>query len=504
MSDSFESIDQRYESFVDQLRGQYDLAGALHLLQWDQETYMPAGVAATRARQIGALSALLHERRTDPAFLDNVDDLAAREDELQPMQAVDVRETKWRTDRQRALDTDLVRERSRLHAEARSHWIRAREQNDFAALAPFLEKIVEMERRVAGCIDDSRDPYEVLLESYEPGMTVESVAQCFMQLSADLRPLVEKLPAVSEAPAHLTALEGQFPLGLQRSFNRHVAEAIGFDFAKGRLDVAVHPFTMSIGDDVRLTTRYDEKDLRYSLYSTIHEAGHGLYEQGLDPDAYGLPRGHACSLGVHESQSRLWENIVGRSPGFWEHFLPAAKEIFPSLRAATLDGVLRSANEAQRSFIRTEADEVTYNLHIILRFDLERALIAGSLRVADLPQAWSDGMRERLGVVPPTHTEGVLQDVHWFAGAIGYFPTYALGNIYAAELAAAAEKDLGSLGNLMAEGEFRALLEWLRMKIHRRGQVHRGRRLVAEAIGHEPQARALVDHLGRKVQLLEE
>lgn len=504
MATPSDSLRDEYQELVGLLREQEDLGGALSLLQWDQETYMPAGAAETRARQIGALAAILHERRTEPAFLDRVDALAARESELEPWQAVDVRETKWHTDRERALDTGLVRERSQLHAETRAHWIRGRKQNDFAGLVPYLERIVDIERRVARCIDDSRDPYAVLLESYEPGMTVAAVERCFAELSDKLRPLVQDLPPVTAAAAAPTALEGDFPLDRQRAFNERVAKEIGFDFDKGRLDVAAHPFSMSIGDDVRLTTRYDEKDLRYSLYSTIHETGHGLYSQGLDPEAHGLPRGHACSLGVHESQSRLWENIVGRSAGFWEYFLPAAKETFPALHDASLRAVLRSANEARRSFIRTESDEITYNLHVILRFNLERALIDGTLPVTDLPQAWAREMRQLLGIEPADHSQGALQDVHWFSGAIGYFPTYTLGNIYAAELAAAAERDLGSLHDLMRRGEFGALLAWLRTKVHRRGQTQRGHQLVATAIGHEPQAQALVSHLEGKIQLLKE
>ncbi len=504
MGTTLQSASDRYGQLVTHLHLQADLAAALHLLQWDQETYMPAGVAGSRARQIGTLAAALHERRTSPRFLDLVDELAGRQTDLESWQAVDVRETKWRADRQRALESDLVRERSQLHAEARGRWVEAREADDFELLRPYLKRIVEMEQRVARCIDASRDPYEVLLESYEPGMTVKALEDCFERLRTDLQGLVGALPAAGEDGATPTVLQGDFPLDSQRSFNTQVARAIGFDFNKGRLDVAVHPFTMSIGDDVRLTTRYDQTDLRYSLYSTIHEAGHGLYEQGLDPEAHGLPRGTACSLGVHESQSRLWENLVGRSTGFWEYFLPLAKTTFAPLQAASLKAVVHAANETRRSFIRTEADELTYNLHIILRFDLERALIAGQLAVADLPEAWAAHMRQHLGIVPPSNRDGVLQDVHWASGAIGYFPTYTLGNVYAAELATAAEHDIGSFHDLMVRGEFIELLRWLRTHVHRLGQTYRGHALVAAALGREPGPHALVDHLERKNRMMKE
>jgi carboxypeptidase Taq len=494
------NVEGLYKQLVLGLRTQADFAAALHLLQWDQETYMPPGVGEARARQIGTLAATLHERQTDRRFLDLVDELGSRMDELEAGAAVDVRETKWRLDRERALDTELVRERSVLHAEARAVWIEARATDDFAALRPYLERIVDTERRVARCIDAGRDEYEVLLESYEPGVTVAQLDDCFAQLRQGLQPLLDGLPDATG----VDVLKGDFPVDRQRELNVRVATELGFDFDRGRLDVAAHPFSMSIGGDVRLTTRYDPNDLQYSLYSTIHEAGHGLYEQGLDAEAWGLPRGQACSLGVHESQSRLWENIVGRSRGFWEHFLPLAQHTFDRLRQATLAEILRAANVAAPSLIRTESDELTYNMHIILRYDLERSLVRGQLAVADLPAAWAAGMTKLLGVVPETDRDGVLQDVHWASGAIGYFPTYSLGNVYAAELAAAAEQTLGKLAELLARGEFRLLLDWLRAKVHLHGQSFRGHELITRAVGKPPTPAALLDHLREKVRLLGE
>jgi carboxypeptidase Taq len=319
-----------------------------------------------------------------------------------------------------------------------------------------------------------------------------------------LIPLVERLRTRLEtSPVRADALRGHFPIDAQRRFSRTVAQRLGFDFERGRLDEAVHPFTTSIGDDVRLTTRYDESDLRYALFSTIHETGHGLYEQGLDPAAHGTPRGQSCSLGVHESQSRLWENQVGRSAAFWHHLLPVAQDCFPALRQASLQSVLLAVNEARPSLIRTEADEVTYNLHIILRFELERALVDGSLAVRDLPDIWREKMRHYLGIVPETDREGVLQDVHWASGAIGYFPTYTLGNVYAAQLVRAAEAELGTLDHLLAAGEFGVLLAWLRRHVHRLGQTYRAPQLIAAATGQPPSPAPLLEHLQRKVTFLE-
>jgi len=497
-------LDDLYGRLLTQLRQHADLASALHLLEWDQETFLPSGAVESRARQIGALAAVVHQQQTDPAFLDLVDGLASRLAELSPEQAVDVRETKWRLDRQRALDTALVRERSILHAEARSAWIGARERDDFAALAPFLTRIVDMERRVAAAIDPARPAYDVLLEEYEPGMTSATLTDVFAELRAGLLPLVDRLRArLAARPLPTLGLCGDFPVDVQRRFNRLIAERLGFDFALGRLDEAVHPFTMTIGDDVRITTRYDERDLRYALLSTVHETGHALYEQGLDRAARGTPRGASCSLGIHESQSRLWENQVARSDVFWRVFLPVARELFPGLRDVTLRDAVLAVNAARPSLIRTEADEITYNLHILLRFDLERALIDGTLAVAELPAAWRVGMQRYLGVTPESDRDGVLQDVHWASGAIGYFPTYALGNVYAAQLVQAAEADLGGLDALLASGDYSPLLHWLRAHVHRHGQTHRAPRLIEVATGAPASPRPLLAHLERKVAFLE-
>lgn len=497
------SAAEAYTRLVATLREHADFAAALRLLEWDQETFMPAGVLEDRARQIGLLAGVLHERHTDPAFLDLVDDLATRLSELDDGQAVDVRETKWHLDRTRRLDTALVRERSALHAEAHGVWIGARRDNDFNALAPFLERIVTIERRVATAIDASRDAYDVLLEGYEPGMSVAQIEPVFRELRDGLLPLVERLAASIAGQPAATALCGDFPIAAQRQLNRTVAERLGFDFTKGRLDEAAHPFSTSIGNDVRLTTRYDARDLRYALYSTIHETGHGLYEQGLDAAARGTPRGESCSLGVHESQSRLWENHVGRSEGFWKFFMPVAQQLFPQLANTSLAAALRAVNEARPSLVRTESDEITYNLHIILRYELERSLVDGSLHVSDLPAAWHAKMRHYLGVIPDTDRDGVLQDVHWASGAIGYFPTYTLGNIYAAQLVHAAERTLGPLDGLLATGEFPALLGWLRQHVHQLGQTYRAPELIRRATGEPAAPRALLQHLQRKLALIE-
>lgn len=494
-----------YDRLAAHLRRCADLAGALRLLEWDQETFLPEGAVDSRASQIGTLAEVLHRECTEPRFLDLVDDLAGRLDDLTPEQAVDVRETKWQLDRERALDATLVRERSEQRATARSVWIAARRDDDFAALAPHLARLVAIERRVAAAIDPGRDPYEVLLEAYEPGLELDHLERVLGEVRSGLRPLVDRIRARAErAPYPPSPLLGSFPEDAQRRFNERVLAAIGFDFHRGRIDASAHPFSTTIGSDSRLTTRYDAADLGYALYSSLHEAGHGMYEQGLDPDARGLPRGSACSLGVHESQSRLWENQIGRSRAFWEFLLPQARTAFPQLDGIALDAVVLEVNRMAPSFIRTEADEATYNLHILLRFELERALIAGDLAVADLADAWRGKMRDLLGVVPPDDRQGVLQDVHWSAGEFGYFPTYTLGNLYAAQLLEAAAADLGDIDALVRAGDFAVLLGWLRERIHRHGQSWRAAELIERATGRPASAAPLLRHLERKVEWLEQ
>ncbi|MFN8625528.1 MAG: carboxypeptidase M32 [Candidatus Binatia bacterium] len=497
-------VDRMYGRLVAALRAQTDLSDTLQLLEWDQETVMPAGAVERRARQIGTLAAVLHERRTDPAFLALVDELAAAGDELETQQAADVRETKWRLDRARCLDPELVRERSTLHAQARAVWVSARRDNDFSALAPWLRRVFDTERRMAAAIDPRRPAYDVLLEEFEPGMSAETLDRLFRELHAGLQPLVERLQRTAERRHRRAgALCGVFPVDAQRGFNRLVAGRLGFVFDKGRLDEAAHPFTATVGDDVRIATRYAADDLRYGLYATIHETGHALYEQGLDPVAWGTPSGSACSFGIHESQSRLWENQVGRSEAFWKHLLPAAREAFPALAGRSLDAVLFAVNDAGPSLIRTEADEITYNLHIILRFELERSLIDGTLEVAALPRVWRERMRRYLGIEPESDRDGVLQDVHWSGGAIGYFPSYALGNVYAAQLFKAAQAEIGPLDDAVTAGEFAVLLGWLRQRVHRFGQTYRPVELIARATGGAPTVRPLLEHLASRVAFLE-
>lgn len=496
-----QDVAQAYRRFAEHLRKHAHLVSVSHLLEWDQATYMPVGASQERAEQAAMLARLVHESLTAPEFLDLVDELHERRLELSPHAQVDVHEIKWRCDRVRRLPPAFVAERARVCAASRCAWAEARERDDFETLRPRLEEVVKREREFASYIDSSRDPYEILLEEYEPGARLADIVDMFDQLVPRLQDLLHRT-ACSRGWSE-TPWPGPFPIPDQHAWNLRLLGWIGFDFRIGRLDQSLHPFSITVGRDHRITTRYDERDLREGLFSTLHEAGHALYEQGLDADLYGLPRGTACSLGVHESQSRLWENLIGRRESFWRFVWPHLRRAFPSLREMELTQAVRSVNWIRPSLIRTEADEVTYNLHIAVRFWLERKLIAGELSMEALPLAWSAEMGRHLGVTPRTCRDGVLQDVHWASGAFGYFPTYTLGNLYAAQLWETLSAHLGDMDRLISKGEFTPIRQWLQERIFRWGQTYRAKELIERASGAPPSSEALLRHLEGKVAWIE-
>jgi carboxypeptidase Taq len=366
-------------------------------------------------------------------------------------------------------------------------------------------------------VNDAASIYDPLLDDYEPGAKSAHLAVIFQELRRELVPLVaaianagprvapgsETVPRVAGASARTgrpSILKRMYPRDRQRIFGETVASALGFDFQRGRLDVTAHPFCTGIGPgDCRITTRFDEHEFGDAFFGILHEVGHGLYEQGLDQPHYGTPMGEPVSLGVHESQSRLWENAVGRSRPFWRYWFPIARRIFhEALGDVTLEAFHRAVNDVAPSLIRVQADEATYNLHIIVRVELEAALLSGSLPVADLPGAWNEKYRETLGVTPTNDAEGCLQDIHWSAGLFGYFPTYTLGNLYAAQLFAQAQSDLGDLDHSLGQGDFSGLLDWLRTKVHREGQRYRSADLIEQITGSKPDQRYLVQSLRQK------
>jgi len=490
------TAESAYRELTDYLRRTAILLSCRRLLSWDRDTYMPRGGAELRADQTALLMGLLHRRRTAPelgALLEKAAPLAEGADPDAPV-AANLREARRDYDRATRIPAELIEERARTFTLAREAWVDARARDDFAAFLPWLEKNITLTRRYAEALGHEGQLYDALLDEYEPGETTAHVGEFFAPLREALVDLLRRIRGAGEIATDV--LRGNFPAAAQASFATRVATELGFDFEHGRLDTTVHPFCVGLApSDVRITTRWDESCPVDGLFSVLHEAGHGLYEQGLPAADFGLPSGAACSFGVHESQSRMWENFVGRSHGFWQHFHPLAQETFPDLEDVSIDALHRALNTVAPTLIRVDADEVTYNLHIFLRFELEQALLGGDLATQDLPGAWNERFAASFGVRPPDDRQGCLQDVHWSSGLFGYFPTYTLGNIYAAQLFAQAQAELGDLDASFARGEFAPLLRWFRERVHAHGRRYRPRRLIEAVTGAPPSHEPLVRHL---------
>jgi carboxypeptidase Taq len=493
--------EQAYEELIRRSRDDALLSSCLELLDWDEEVYMPRGGVEHRADQMALLAGIAHDRETDPRYdelLTTIEGSSLTSDPESPP-AVNVRELRRDYDRQRRMPRRLVEETARVTTRASQTWTEARRTDDFKKFAPWVDRIFALTREEAEAVGYTGVPYDALLDDYEPGMTTDHLSNLFTQLEADLKPLLDSLrDAPSTVPA--SVLEREFPLDQQKAFAEGVAATLGFDRNCGRFDGAQHPFCTSIGPgDVRIGLRYFPRNFARGFFALLHETGHALYDQGLPPDHFGTPMGDAVSLGVHESQSRLWENLVGRSEGFWRHFYPQLQSTFPAaLHDVSLETFRGVINRVAPGLLRVQADEVTYNIHIIIRFELEQAMLMGDLRGADLPGAWSESYHRHLGIHPKTDRTGCLQDGHWGEGLIAYFPTYTLGNIYAAQMFAAAERAIGPLEEAFTRGDFRPLREWLGENIHQHGQRYTVAGLIEKATGSGPDPSHLIDSLSRR------
>jgi len=461
--------------------------GKLHaigeLLDWDQEVLMPGSGGKVRAEQTALIAGLAHEQ----LVADDTRGLLEQADapEGDHVAATNLRETKRTFRRAASVPTDLVKELARVTSHAKSAWARARASGRFSDFAPHLTRIIELQKDVAERIGYSTEPYDALMDEYEPGVTAAEIDTLFNDLRAFTTELVERTQQSPKQP-DASILRRHYPANVQAVVARELAQALGFDLAAGRIDTSVHPFCTSVGGsgDVRITTRYDDSFLSMSLFGSLHETGHALYEQGLPTEHAFTPMGESVSLGIHESQSRMWENMVGRSRAFWTCHFPELAARFPeALSSVSVEQFHGAVNAVRPSMIRVEADEVTYNLHIILRFEIERALFTGALDVDGVPDAWNEKMRAALGIVPRDDGEGCLQDIHWSMGAFGYFPTYTLGNLYAAQFMAQARRDLPDLDDRVSRGDNRPLLDWLREHIHQHGRRFRAGELVERVTG---------------------
>jgi carboxypeptidase Taq len=465
------------------------------------QTQIPPGAMESRARQLGTLRKLIHQMFTAAETGQQID-AAAKALNGASFDSVDaslVRVARRDYEREKKLPEDLAVALTREAALAHEVWVKARAENNFKGFAPALKKMVELKQRAAECYGYTDHIYDALLDEYEPGLKTADVAAMFKELRKDLVPLVaairERVNSVDDSVLHQDYDEGK-----QQEFAEMVVRKYGYDFNRGRQDRAVHPFCTSFSrDDVRITTRFDPKWLNPAFFGTLHEAGHGMYEQGVAEELEGTLLCNGTSLGVHESQSRLWENVVGRSRGFWTHFFPQLQAYFPKqLGSVDLETFYRAINRVQPSFIRVEADEATYNLHIMLRFELETDLLAGTLKVDELPDAWNEKFQGYLGVVPETDSLGVLQDIHWSAGLIGYFATYSIGNLLSVQLYDKAVEQHPSIPAEIGRGEFGTLLTWMRENVHKHGRKYEPQDLVKRATGEPLQSRSYMRYLKTK------
>ncbi len=464
------------------------------ILSWDQETYLPCGSAAYRSEQLSYLAAHAHDLSTSPNYLKSLADAEANDDGMNTALSANLRELRRESDRSVKIPTELVAQESTAQSAAHHAWIAARKASDYSMFAPHLQTLLDFALKKADLWGFASEPYDALLEGYERGTSTSAINSLFDNLQSELTPLsAEAVAKTNSAKPELPP--GPYPITAQQNFNALVAAEIGFDFHHGRIDTTTHPFCTTLGpQDIRLTTRYEESDFTSSLFGVMHEAGHGMYEQGLPAADFGLPSGSAVSLGIHESQSRLWENQVGRSPEFWEKFYPIAQQHFPQLQRFSFDKFLSYIHRAEFSPIRVEADEATYDLHIILRFQMERLLLNQEITVAQVPEVWNDLFQKSFGFTPVNDAKGCLQDIHWSMGGIGYFPTYTLGNINAAQLFHAATSN-PEIGKATASANYAPLLDWLRKNIHAHGGVLNPTDLIKNATGSPPSTEHYIAHL---------
>jgi carboxypeptidase Taq len=498
----FAAVNEKYAELKRRLAEIHDVGKAGGILSWDQQTQMPPRGAAVRAEQLATLGRIAHEKFTSPEIGKLLDDLEGFE-ESQPYDSVEaslVRVVRRDWHKACKVPADLRAEMTRAASLALPVWVEARELSDFAMFLPELRKNMELRHRYVECFEPEGDPYDVLLDDFERDMKTSEVREVFDVLKAGQIPLVAAI-AERKGTESGPALDGPFPVERQKEFELEVVKRFGYDPEAWRIDTTVHPFASNGGiDDIRITTRYFEHNLD-GLFATMHECGHGLYEHGISKELERTPLARGTSLGMHESQSRMWENLVGRSLPFWNFFFPQLQETFPEpLRGLSAEEWYRHVNDVKPSLIRVEADEATYNLHIILRFEMEQEILARSIDLEDLPEAWNERMRGYLGIDVPEDRLGILQDMHWAGGHIGYFPTYALGNVISAQLWEKITDEIPDLHDQFEQGEFTALREWLTERLYAHGRKFTPKEMLERVVGGpidpQPYVRYLQDKLG--------
>ncbi len=489
-----------YQQLVHRLEERSRLGGVMSIMHWDEEVIMPEGAAEARAKQMSALAGVLHEKSTHPA-------LGGLLNGLNRASAIDFSEVEWcnirEARREYELETkipkELVQDIAELSSRGHHVWAKARKENRFDDFAPVLDRFIELKKQWAGHAFPELAPYDANMDLYERDMRMEHITPMFESLKTELIPFIRSIVDSDYCP-DTSFLEGEFPIDKQEVLGRRISQEMGFSFDSGRMDVSVHPFCGGgHPTDVRITTRYRTDNFIESLYAIIHETGHGLYEQGRMSDHPDLPVSEPLTMAVHESQSLLWERMIGQGLSFCDHYLDAFAGMFPqNFQGVTAQSLYRAINKSQPSLVRVEADEVTYPMHIILRYEIEKGLFDGTVRVADLPAVWNDKMEECLGIRPPTDTLGVLQDVHWSGGAFGYFPSYTLGAMYGCQFYKTMEKELPDIDDYIGSGNFAPIKTWLNEKIHGQGRLYTPDQLARRVTGEGLNPDIFIEHLKTK------
>lgn len=493
------AAEQRYDEFVRRVKELRTLGSIEWLLNWDQQTMMPKSGADNRAGQLATLAAVIHEKRTDPRFVELIQSLQS-ESSLSADARVNLRETWREVERAIKVPAELVRAIVTAEADTHQLWLDARKANKFAVVSSALEKLVGLKREYAQATFRRGSLYDALLDLYEPDESAANLKQLFAPVRTALTTLLQRIVDKAGPSGIPNPARGPFPTQLQKQFCEEAVRGIGFDMDCGRLDETVHPFCNGVGiRDVRLTTRFEDDDIASALMAALHEAGHGIYDQGLDPANENTPLSEALSLAIHESQSLLWEKRVGRSFEYWSHLYPKLQSTFPgALKDVKLDDYYRFINQVRPSLNRVESDEVTYGLHVIIRFELEQSLIEGAISVKELPALWNEAYQKALGITPPDDLSGILQDTHWYSGALGYFPTYLLGAMYATQLFEAYEKINPEIRLQIKRGEMGELKRWLNKSIHREGRRYTAKDLMERATGSQPSSESYLRYLNKK------
>lgn len=491
-------MSDNYKKLVQKLEETSRLGGVMGILHWDQEVIMPSGAAESRAKQMGVLAGIMHEKSTD-LEIGNLLEKLSKEDSFNSFEQCNINEARRDFEMETKVPKNLVMELAELSSKGHQVWAKARSENRFSDFAPVLTQLIELKKRWAEYVSPELQAYDANIDLYERGTTMAEITPVFEKLKSELIPLIRDIQSSDYNP-DASFLSGEFPVDKQEALGRRISEEMGFAFDRGRMDVSVHPFCGgSHPTDVRITTRYRTDNFIESLYAVIHETGHGLYEQGRMKEGRDLPASEALTMGIHESQSLFWERMIAQGPAFCKRFLPLISETFPD-NFANISGeqLYEAVNISEPSYIRVEADEVTYPMHVILRYEIEKGLFDGSIEIKTLPELWNSKMKEYLGIEPPTDTLGVLQDTHWSGAAFGYFPSYTLGAIYASQFYQTLLKEKPDLEKEIESGNLALIRKWLNQKIHEKGRLLSVPDLVKEVTGEELNPTVFINYLKNK------